>query len=56
MNKWIIKRLSEPSTYASLAGLAIIAGLNSEQTGFVFETLAGIFAFIGVLMNENEKA
>jgi hypothetical protein len=54
MSEIILKRLSEPSTYAGLAGLAIIVGLNNDEIKLLGETLAGIFSFLAILMGETK--
>jgi hypothetical protein len=54
MNEIIIKRLSEPSTYAGLAGLAIIVGINNDEIKLLGETLAGIFSFLAILIGETK--
>ncbi len=49
----LIKRFSEPSTYAGLAGLALILGINAEQFAAFTEAAAGLFAFIAIAIGES---
>lgn len=51
----IINRLSEPSTYAGLAGMAIILGYTMEEfTGYA-NALAGLFATAAAFMPEKSS-
>lgn len=56
MNEVILKRLSEPSTYAGLAGLALIVGFNADEMKLLSEAFAGIFSFLAILIGENGKS
>jgi len=49
----LVKRLKEPSTWASLAGLAVIAGLSLDQFNEYVAAISGVFAFIGIFLSEN---
>jgi hypothetical protein len=53
MNK-LIQRLKEPSTYAGLAGLAVILGLEAEQFQWLANSVAGVFAFASILLGESD--
>jgi len=48
----LVKRLQEPSTWASLAGLAVIAGVSLDQFNEYVAAIAGVFAFIGIFLSE----
>ena len=48
----IIDRFKEPSTYAGLMGVALIAGVSMEQFEVWANALAGIFAFLALIMKE----
>lgn len=50
--KALLKRLKEPSTYAGLAGLALIAGVSVEQFQLYTNTVAGIFGFMSIILGE----
>lgn len=48
----LIERLKEPSTYAGLAGIALIVGINAEQFQEYVSAVAGVFAFVAMFMKE----
>ena len=50
--KTIIKRFSEPSTYAGLAGLAVILGISMDQFQDYANAIAGVFAFVAIAIGE----
>lgn len=53
MNKEsLFKALSEPSTYAGLAGLAVAFGLSAEGWEATSTALVAIFSGIAVFMRE----
>ncbi len=51
----IIKRFSEPSTYAGLAGLAVILGMSVDQFQDYANAVAGVFAFVAIALGEGES-
>ena len=55
MNKTLLKRLKEPSTYAGLAGLALIAGVSVEQFQLYTNTVAGFFGFLSIILGEGSS-
>lgn len=52
----IIKRLSEPSTYAGLAGLALVFGVSVEDFEAWAAAAAGLFGFIAIILGEKTDA
>ena len=50
-----IERLSEPSTYIGLMGLAILFGMTEEQFKEIANALAGLFGFIMVFLEERKQ-
>ncbi len=48
----LIKRLSEPSTYAGLAGVSLIGGIEADQFQTLANSIAGLFGFISVILGE----
>ncbi len=48
----VIDRFKEPSTYAGLMGLAIIAGVSMEQFEVWTSAAAGAFAFVALVLKE----
>jgi len=50
--KTLIDRLKEASTWASLAGLAVLAGISVEQFQEYILAVSGLFAFIGIFLKE----
>jgi len=51
----LVRRLSEPSTYAGLAGLAVIAGMSADQFQDWANAIAGLFAFLAMVLGEGGK-
>lgn len=53
--KWLISRLSEPSTHAGIGVLvAVAAHFLPQYSGLIF-TLAGAFGFGGFVLSEKTK-
>lgn len=50
--KALLLRLSEPSTYAGLAGLALALGLSTEDFQGYANAVAGVFGFVAILLGE----
>jgi len=48
----LLRRLSEPSTYAGLAGLALLLGVSAEQFQDWANAAAGLFAFVSIVLGE----
>lgn len=48
----LIRRLKEPSTYAGLAGLALLLGITTETFDMYANAAAGLFGFAAILMGE----
>jgi len=60
--KSLLNRLAEPSTYAGLAGLAVILGIevdafqsvaNSIAFQSVANSIAGVFGFVAIIIGES---
>ncbi len=50
----IISLLSEPSTYAGLAGLSLVLGYAAEDFAVYTNSFAGLFAFVAIFLNEGK--
>ncbi len=50
----LIARLKEPSTYAGLGGMAVLAGINMTQFQDWATAVAGVFLFISIIVGEND--
>lgn len=53
--KALLLRLSEPSTYAGLAGLAVVLGMTAEEYMTYAAALAGVFSTIAVILGEKSQ-
>lgn len=55
--KTIIKRLTEPSTYGSLAGLLLLLGVNVEDEWVELAAQAGgvVAGVLGIILAERGK-
>lgn len=51
----ISDRFKEPSTYAGLAGIALLLGLNSAEFSIYANAVAGLFGFLSIILKENTK-
>jgi hypothetical protein len=51
----IVDRLKEPSTWAGLAGLALIFGLPQEVFLEYVTAITGALAFVAIVMKEGDK-
>jgi hypothetical protein len=50
--KALINKLSQPSTYAGFAGLALVLGYTSPQIAAVTSAAAAAFALVAIVVNE----
>lgn len=50
--KNVIKRLKEPSTWAGIAGLAVLFGVDPIKANIVVEAVAAVAAGLAVLLPE----
>lgn len=50
----LVKRLKEPSTYAGLAGIALVFGISLDEFQNYANTVAGLFAFVSVVIGEGD--
>ena len=50
--KTFVARMKEPSTYAGLAAAALALGISVEDFTVWASGLAGIFAFLSILLGE----
>ena len=48
----LMTRLKEPSTYAGLAAAALALGISTEQFGIWAAGVAGVFAFISIIVKD----
>ena len=53
MRKSVFARLSEPSTWAGMAALALALGISSESWETISQGLAGVFGVIAMLARES---
>ena len=49
---WALNRAKEPSTWAGLAGLAIVFGVSSEQWSMIGNAVAAVAAAIAMFVSE----
>lgn len=56
MSKNLIQRLSEPSTYAGLAVVALAAGYGAAEFAIYANAIAGLFAFIAIIKGDPGSA
>lgn len=52
--KSIVDRLKEPSTYAGLAGLALVIGMEAQEFQGYVNAVAGALGFISILLKEGK--
>ena len=52
----LINRLSEPSTYAGLGGLALVLEIGTETFNGYVAAVAGVFAFFAIIVKEGKGA
>ncbi|WP_314434601.1 hypothetical protein [Massilia timonae] len=50
--KNVLKRLKEPSTWAGIAGLAVLFGVDPIKANVVVEAVAAVAAGLAVLLPE----
>ena len=50
--KALLLRLSEPSTYAGLSGVALALGLTTEDFQGYANAAAGVCGFVAILLGE----
>ena len=48
----LIDRLKEPSRWAGLAGLALLAGLSMDDFNLYVQAITGVLAFMAIVMRE----
>lgn len=51
----ILKRLSEPSTWAAVAALLVALGINDAVVGPIIQVAAGLSALAAVAIPERKK-
>lgn len=51
----LMKRFSEPSTWAGLAGLAVVFGMSEADWETVSNTIAGVFAVLAIVLREGSE-
>ena len=52
----ILDRLKEPSTWAGIAGLAMVAGLSMETYELYATAITGVAALLAVILKEQTGA
>lgn len=52
----LINRFKEPSTYAGLAGAAILLGASADEYTTYTNAAAGFFAFLAIIVAETGDA
>jgi len=50
--KKLAKRFKEPSTYAGLAGIAMLYGVTADEFAGWVAALAGLFSFVSIVLQE----
>ena len=56
MNKWLLNRLKEPSTYAGFSVIAMSFGLSGDEWAAISTTLAALAGLAAVFLSEAPKA
>ena len=56
MNKWLLNRLKEPSTYAGFSVIAMSLGLSGDEWAAVSTAIAALAGLAAVFMSEAPKA
>lgn len=54
--KYIVKMLSQPSTYAGFAGIALAVGVSSDLYQHVAAAAAAAFGLLAFLLDEKRGA
>ena len=49
---WALNRANEPSTWAGLAGLAVVFGVTAEQWSMIGNAVAAVSAAIAMFVSE----
>ena len=49
---WALNRAKEPSTWARLAGLAVVFGITAEQRSVISNAVAAVAAAIAMFVSE----
>ena len=49
---WALNRAKEPSTWAGLAGLAVVFGVSSEQWSVIGNAVAAVAAAVAMFVAE----
>jgi len=49
---WALRRAKEPSTWAGLAGLAVVFGVSAEEWSVVGNAVAAVAAAIAMFVSE----
>lgn len=52
--KYLIERLSEPSTYSGLAVLMALLGVSQEEFQMYANAAAGVFGFVSIMIGEKK--
>jgi hypothetical protein len=52
MVQMLIDRLKEPSSWAGLAGIALLAGLSMDDFNLYVQAITGALAFMAIVMKE----
>lgn len=54
--KSVFKRLKEPSTWAGIAGLAVLFGVDPEKANLIVQAIGGVAAALAVIIPEKKAA
>lgn len=49
---WALSRAKEPSTWAGLAGLAVVFGVTTEQWSVISNAVAAVAAVVAMFVSE----
>lgn len=50
--KLLVDRLKEPSTWAGLAGIAMLMGLSTDQFNLYVQAVTGVLTFMAIILKE----
>jgi len=56
INKWLLSRLKEPSTYAGFSVIAMSFGLSGDEWSAISTAIAALAGLAAVFLSETPKA
>lgn len=56
INKWLLSRLKEPSTYAGFSVIAMSLGLSGDEWSAISTAIAALAGLAAVFLSETPKS